>query len=319
MKRLNNLYQKICSLENLKLADKLARKGKGAQSCILQHDLNADANILQLHQSLVDKSYRTSGYSTFKIYEPKERIIYRVKSYADRIVQHAIMNVLEPLFVAAFTTDSYSCIKGKGIHAAARNLRYALRDIDNTAYCLKLDIKKFYPNIDHHVLKMLLQRKFKDNDLLWLFNEIIDSAAGLPIGNYLSQYLANFYLTGFDHWLKEHKQVKYYFRYADDVVILSSDKAALHELFTEIGQYLSTKLHLTIKSNYQVFPVDVRGIDFVGYVFKHSHTRLRKTIKKNFARMVKVRNNAASLASYNGWIKHCNGRHLHKTILAQAV
>lgn len=216
------------------------------------------------------------------------------------------------MFVSSFISQTYSCIKGKGIHAAQRDLKEALKDVSNTQYCLKLDIKKFYPSVDHDILKKLLRRKLKDNDLLGMLDGIIDSAQGLPIGNYLSQYLANFYLTYFDHWLKETKVVKYYFRYADDLVILSSNKEYLHALLSEIRSYLKDELNLEVKGNYQVFPVASRSIDFVGYRFYHTHIMLRKSIKKNFCRMLKNRPNDKSIASYGGWLKHCNARHLEK-------
>jgi retron-type reverse transcriptase len=225
------------------------------------------------------------------------------------------MNVLEPVFMACFTADTYSCIKGKGIHAAANNVKHALNDVAGTTYCLKLDIKKFYPSINHEILKQLLRRKFKDNNLLWLLDEIIDSAEGLPIGNYLSQYFANFYLTYFDHWIKEEKRVKYYYRYADDIVILASNKTYLHGLFKEIEQYLHKRLALQVKENWQVFPVAARGIDFVGYKFYHTHTLLRKSIKQRFARMLKYNPNAGSIASYYGWAKHCNSTNLLNKLL----
>jgi retron-type reverse transcriptase len=319
MKRKGNLYQQICSIENLNLADSIARRGKMKQSGIVAHDRNREQNIAALREALINKTYVTSEYTTFPIYEPKERIIYRLPYYPDRIVHHAVMNVLEPIFVAMFTADTYSCIKGRGIHAAARSLRETLIDKANTRYCLKLDIRKFYPNVDHGILKQLLRKKIKDQDLLWLLDGIIDSADGLPIGNYLSQYLANFYLTYFDHWLKEDLKVKYYFRYADDIVILSSDKPYLHQLLSQIRTYLEEKLKLQIKDNYQVFPVKDRGIDFVGYVFYHTHTRLRKTIKQNFARAVARHNNKQSISSYSGWAKHCNSKHLLKKILNEKV
>jgi retron-type reverse transcriptase len=229
------------------------------------------------------------------------------------------MNILEPVFVLIFTADTYSCIKKRGIHAAAAALKSALKDQAHTQYCLKLDIKKFYPSVDHDILKVLLRRKFKDPDLMDLLDEIIDSADGLPIGNYLSQYFANFYLTYFDHWLKEDLQVKYYFRYADDMVILSGDKPYLHLLLSEIRNYLQQNLKLTVKENYQVFPVEARGIDFVGYVFRHTHTRLRKSIKKNFARMLRRNKNPQSIASYRGWAVHCNSKNLLKKLLHEQV
>lgn len=318
MKRLNNLYVQICSPENLRLADFKASKGKRRQRGVRAHRRKQEENLQLLNQMLVNKTYRTSPYQTFKIYEPKERTIFRLPYFPDRITHHAVMNVLEPVFMGVFTADTYSCIKRKGIHAASRSLRRALCDEAGTQYCLKLDIKKFYPTVDHDILKKLLRRKFKDRELLELLDGIIDSADGLPIGNYLSQYFANFYLTYFDHWLKEVKGVKYYFRYADDIVILAPDKASLHALLADIREYLSVELKLTVKQNYQVFPVSSgkipHGIDFVGYVHFHTHTRLRKTIKKNFARKASRGISPLTKASYYGWTKHCNARHLFKTL-----
>jgi retron-type reverse transcriptase len=319
MKRHNNLYQQICSIENLNLADSIARKGKNNQPGIKAHDKKRESNIAALRESLINKTYTTSEYTTFNIYEPKERLIFRLPYYPDRIVHHAVMNILEPVFMATFTADTYSCIKGRGIHAAARSLRAALKDKENTRYCLKLDIKKFYPNVNHEVLKQLLRRKIKDKDLLWLIDGIIDSAEGLPIGNYLSQYFANFYLSYFDHWLKEDLKVRYYFRYADDIVILAKEKPYLHSLLGQIRFYLEQNLGLQVKNNYQVFPVDTRGIDFVGYVFRHTHIMLRKSIKQNFARAVARSNNKQTIASYSGWAKHCNSRNLLKKILHEKV
>lgn len=315
MKRINNIYQRICSLDNLLQADAIAQQGKAKQYGVIVHNRNQIGNLINLHEMLIDKTYKTSPYTTFKIYEPKEREVYRLPYFPDRICHHAVMNVLEPIFVETFTKDTYSCIKGKGIHAAARAVKKALKNVEETKFCLKLDIKKFYPSIDHDILKRLLRRKFKDVDLLWLLDEIIDSAQGVPIGNYLSQYFANFYLTYFDHWIKENRAIKYYFRYADDMVILSGNKLYLPQLLADIKQYLNDELKLTVKNNYQVFPVADRGIDFVGYRFYHTHTLLRKSIKKNFARMLAKHPNPASIASYMGWAKHCSSKNLLKKLL----
>lgn len=297
------------------LADIKARKGKAKQYGVILHDRTRGCNIIQLHNELKEKRYRNSEYSTFTIFEPKERLIFRLPYYPDRIVHWAVMLHLENMFVDCFTADTYSCIKGKGIHAATFGLQKALKDVAGTTYCLKLDIKKFYPTVDHAVLKSLLRRKIKDQDLLWLLDLIIDSADGLPIGNYLSQYFANFYLTYFDHWIKETKAVRYYFRYADDIVILAPTKEELHLLLSEIKEYLQANLKLTVKENYQVFPVQARGIDFVGYRSYHTHTILRKKIKQSFARMLVKRKNPASIASYMGWAKHCKSKNLIQKLL----
>ncbi len=194
-------------------------------------------------------------------------------------------------------------------------MKRALCDQADTQYYLKVDIRKFYPSIDHEILKALLRRKFKDKRLLQLLDEIIESAPGLPIGNYLSQYLANFMLSGLDHYLKEKLRVKYLFRYLDDIVILGSDKAELHRLRQLIQEYLRT-LKLELKGNYRVAPVEDQGIDFIGYVFRHTHIRLRPSTKKNYARMMARRPRMASIVSYGGWIDHCNGLHLQKKLLS---
>lgn len=297
------------------LADTIARRGKLNKPEIIEWDKNKEQNIRELHEELKTKTYVTSDYTIFTIYERKERIIFKLP-YRDRVVQHAVMNILEKIFVSTFTADTYSCIKRRGIHAAARAVIRTLNDIPGTRYCLKLDIKKFYPSVDHSIMKRLLRKKIKDTDLLLLLDGIIDSASGLPIGNYLSQYFANFYLTYFDHWLKEDLHVKYYFRYADDMVILSDNKPYLHQLLSEIHAYLQDNLKLEVKHNYQVFPVKDRGIDFVGYVFFHTHVLLRKSIKQSFARMLAKNRNPQSIASYKGWAKHCNSKHLLKKLIA---
>ncbi len=319
MKRAKNLFEKICSLENISKADCIAQKGKSTQKGVINHNKNREQNQQIIRDLLITKSYNTSPYSVFKIKDPKERSISSLPYFPDRIVHHAIMLQLETILVSTFTADTYSCIKRRGIHLAASNLKKALTDVTETTYCLKLDIRKFYPSVNTEVLKQLLRRKIKDAELLWLLDNIIDSSKGLPIGSYTSQYFANFYLTYFDHWLKETMRVKYYFRYSDDMVILSNDKAFLHSLLHEIKGYLKTNLDLTIKNNYQVFPVEARGIDFVGYVFKHTHVLVRKSIKKNYARKMSKGCNDQSKAAYNGWLKHCNSRNLIRKITEQAA
>lgn len=315
MKRIGNLFEKIISLENLNLADEKAKKGKSNKKEIIKHNINKNENINKLHDDLKNKRFKTSEYKTFTIFEPKERLIYKLPYYPDRIVHHAIMNVLEPILVKSFTADTYSCIKKRGIHLAAKKVKNILKnDPLATKYCLKIDIKKFYPSVNNEILKQLLRKKFKDDGLLNLLDEIIDSTEGLPIGNYLSQYLANFYLTYFDHWIKEDLKIKYYFRYSDDMIFFSDNKDDLHCLLNKIIVYLYNNLKLEIKENYQIFPVESRGIDFVGYVFFHTHAKVRKRIKRNLIKMLKNRPNDESIASYKGWLKHCDSKHLMKKL-----
>lgn len=324
MKRIGNLYEKIISIDNLRLADIKARRGKLQSYGVLRHDANKDNNIQHLHEILKNKTFKTSDYEIFTIRDPKERQIYRLPYFPDRIVHHAVMNILEPIWVSVFTADTFACIKDRGINGTMRKVKTALKDADNTRYCLKIDVRKFYPSVDHDTMKQIIRRKIKCNDTLELLDQIIDSADGVPIGNYLSQYFANLYLAYFDHWIKEVVGIKYYFRYADDMVFLYADKAYLHGLLVQINHYLNSELKLTLKGNYQVFPVDARGIDFVGYVFYHSHTLIRKSIKKNFCRAVAKLNKRENvprkeykqvICSWLGWAKYSNSKHLLKTII----
>lgn len=314
MKRLNNLYEQIISIENLELADKKAQRGKSRQFGVIAHNKNKEKNIVDLHESLKNRTYRTTKYSIFTIYEPKMRQISRLAYFPNRILHHAVMNVLEPILTKCFISQTYSCIKKRGIHKCLKDLNKALKDKVNTIYALKLDIEKFYPQVDHAILKTKLRTKFKDAPLLKLLDEIIDSTpSGLPLGNLLSQWLANFYLNSFDHWLKEVKRVKHMFRYCDDLVILHASKTYLHNLRKEIQDYLLT-LRLRL-SNYQVFPVAARGIDFVGYKSFHSHILLRKSIKLRWLNMLKKYPNTKSKTSYNGWLTYCNSKNLQNKYL----
>lgn len=315
MKRYDNLYSKIYDINNLILAENKARKGKRNKKDVKIFLKNKKNNLLKLRDLLINKEYKTSNYHIFKLFDPKERVIYKLPYYPDKIVHHAIMNILESIFVSTFISQTYNCIKKRGIHNALKDVNKALEDRKSTKYCLKIDIRKFYPNIDHEVLKNLLRKKFKDKDLLDLLDEIINSTDGIPIGNYLSQYFANFYLTYFDHWIKEELGVKNYFRYCDDIVILASNKEELWFIFNKIREYLRINLKLEIKSNYQVFPVDKRGINFVGYISYHDYILLRPSIKRRFIKMIKYNKNEKSINSYKGWLNYANSINLKKKYL----
>lgn len=323
MKRVNNLYPLIYAEDNIELADKKARKCKRTRYGVRKHDQNKEIDNYALHLSLLNENYKTSEYTTYKIYEPKERIIFRLPYYPDRITHHAIMNIMEPIWTKIFTRDTYSCIKGRGIHALVKKLQSDLRkDPNGTMYCAKMDIRKFYPSINHEILKSIVKKKIKDKSLLKLLFEIIDSADGVPIGNYLSQFFANLYMAYFDHWVKEELKVRYYYRYADDIVLLSDDKNQLRSWVLAIKVYLTNVLELKLKDNYQIYPVESRGIDFVGYVCYHDHTLLRKSIKLKLLGLVRAYSNnliskqklQLKMASYFGWLKYCDSKNLLKKI-----
>lgn len=321
-KRADNLMVQMCTDKNLENAIKKSRKGKKCRRAIKNFDKDRESNKQRIKDSLRDGSYETSKYHHKKVYDPKERDISILPYNPDRVAQHVIINVLEPVFVGKFSPDSYACIKHRGIHAGLRKLRKALMDRSGTKYCLKMDVRHYYPSIDHDIMKRAVRRMIKDPRVLPVLDEIIDSEEGLPIGNYSSQYLANVYLDRFDHWIKEVKHVKYYFRYVDDIVILSGSKEYLHQLRAEIERELATNFHLTLKGNWQVFPVEARGIDFLGYVVRHDYVRLRKRTKFNIQRKLQACIDAGmsledihmAMGSYYGWLKYANCEHLIQTL-----
>lgn len=330
MKRYGNLYGQICSIENIVEAHNNAKRGKMHYQEVQDVEASLDTHLQKLQTLLQTKTFKTSEYFIFtKTDSGKARKIYRLPYFPDRIVHHCIMQVLEPIWTKTLIADTYSSIKKRGIHKGVKRIKKTLTDRENTQYCLKLDIRKFYPSIDHEILKSIIRKKIKDPDVLSLLDEIIDSAEGVPIGNYLSQYFGNLYLAYFDHWVKENKQCKYYFRYCDDMVLLHANKQHLSQLKEEIENYLSINLKLTLKSNWQIFPVDARGIDFLGYRFFHDYTLLRKSIAIKFKQRIRyIKTHWATLTpseiinsvmSYYGWLSHADCNNLTKEYIDKDV
>ena len=297
----------MVSSENIIRAYNNAKKGKSHYSEVKMIEKNQDFYLSQLQDMLLNEEYKVSKYKVFKkISGGKEREIYKLPFYPDRIVHHCIVQVVQEVWVKSLIRDTFSTIPGRGIHDGVRRVKSALKDVDNTSYCLKLDIKKYYPSIDHNVLKSILERKIKDKKFLSLLYQIIDSADGIPIGNYVSQWFGNLHLSYFDHYCKEELKCKYYFRYCDDIVILSNNKEDLRHKLIKIKEYL-IKLNLEVKRNYQIFPVDLRGIDFLGYRFFHKYTLVRKRIVKEMKRKI---DKPLSKPSYYGWLKHADSYRL---------
>lgn len=304
-------------MKNIQEAHKNAQHGKKHYAEVQMVNADPEKYLTQIQVMLRDKTFRNSPYEVFtKTDSGKAREIYKLPYYPDRIIHHCVMQVLEPIWKRTLIADTYSSLKGRGIHKGVKRVKEALRDRENTRYCLKFDVRKFYPSVDHAILKTIVRRKIKDPDMLWLLDEVIDSADGIPIGNYLSQYFGNLYLTYFDHWMKEKKGCRYYFRYCDDVVVLHGDKGFLHKLLGDVQEYLAAELKLSLKSNYQVFPVDARGIDFLGYRFFHDYVLLRKSIAQRFKEKAQtIRHRGWQLTvtqlvngimSYWGWIRYAN-------------
>lgn len=323
MKRHGNLYDKVCSMDNLYEAHRHARKDKLYYKEVRMVDKDPETYLRQIQEMLLNKTYEVSPYAVSELKDRgKKRDLWKLPYFPDRIIQWAIMLHMESIFHEVFTSFTCASLVGRGIHRASNLCTKYMKDKEGTRYCLKFDIAKFYPNIDQTILKSLLRKKVKDKDLLWLLDAIVDSmpgVKGVPIGSYLSQYLANFYLAYFDHWLKEVMGVKYVVRYMDDVVIFHSSKEFLHRLRIQIEEYLSENLKLTLKHDWQVFPTSIRGVDFVGYRHFYGYKLLRKKTCKRFKRTMRntlkkwrrgCRINFkeyCSCNSYVGWLMWCDG------------
>jgi retron-type reverse transcriptase len=294
-KKIKNVYHLIYECSNLIRAQYKAQQGKGERTEITKFNENILENLDGLYWDLRNETYTPGEYRIKVIYEPKERVIMIAPFFPDRIVHHCIINVLGRYWTNFFIANTYACIKGRGIHKCMEDVHTALIiDRMGTRFCLKIDIKKFYDNIDHVALKKIIRYTIADEQLLRLLDKIIYSNGkdkGLPIGNFTSQYFANLYLAYFDHWVKKELAkivmkrfgVKiYYYRYMDDMVILCADKEALHFVLDMMGLYLGGELKVEIKSNWQIFPVDARSIDYVGFKQNHYGILLRSGILKRF-------------------------------------
>lgn len=338
MRREGNLYANICSIKNIKNAHRHARKDKTYYKDVQIIDADPTPYFEAIRDMLINHEYTTSEYTIFEKFDAgKIRTIYKLPYFPDRIVHWAVMLQIEHLFRRVFCDCTHAAIPGHGIHSAMIQVKsYTDKDPIGTKYCLKLDVQKFFPSINHSVLKYQLRKIIKDPDVLWLLDSIIDSIPdnlGIPIGNYLSQYFANLYLSWFDHWVKEILHIKYYTRYMDDIVILSSSKDQLWGWLNKIRNYLKDELFLTIKHNYAVFPIESRAIDFAGYknrgccdnrsmtsiitLRKTTWKRMRRTlldIKTKIDRGGKITlHEYCQYNSYQGWYKRwCVGKKIEQ-------
>lgn len=317
MKRYNNLFKKICTYSNFDKALDSAFKNKKHYTEVKRIKRSRIRYVHKLYNVVKNKEYKVGEYTIYDLFTGgKWREIYRLPM-KDRIVQHAIMMYLEPLFRANFIPTTFQSIKGRGTHKCLKKVKKALKDIVGTKYCLKLDIKKCYPSLDKNILKAKIAKMFKDKDLVELLFVIIDSCEkGVPIGNYTSQYFNNYYFSGLDHYCKEVLQIKYYFRYCDDIIVFGETTEKLRELHIKINNYIN-KLNVKLKDSWRIFDVTSNGVDFVGYILYRDHIRLRKCTKLKFIEACKSMdfNNLSPrdinvLGSYWGILKHADCRNL---------
>jgi len=329
MKTYKNLFPKICTFENLLDAARKARKGKRLRENVGRFYVNLENELITLQRELTQKTYRTGKYRTFTIYEPKKRMI-SAAPFRDRVMHHALCNIIEPLFEKKFIYDSYANRKGKGSHKAVEHYQRFCR---HYKYVLKCDIQKYFPAIDHEILKREIRRTIGCNDTLWLIDLIINGSnkqesvmenfstgdlfspferrRGLPIGNLTSQFFANVYLNPFDHFIKEQLQVRRYVRYVDDFVVFGESKDQLWKVKSEIEKYMET-LHLRLHSNKCQVHRTKEGLRFLGFrVFPEyrllprqnivrAHRRLKRLQKKYGAGEIELTDVQRALQGWNG-------------------
>ncbi len=334
MKRYGHLFEQIVSFENLHAAARRAFRGKRCNPTVAPFFFAMERELLALHHELSTETYRPKPYGVFEIREPKIRQICS-SNFRDRVVHHAICKILEPLIERKLIFDSYACRTGKGNHAAvARAKEFSRRN----TYFLKCDIRKYFPTIDHAILKAQLGTFLKDPEVGALLNTIIDHQVpgcdpgkGLPIGNLTSQYFANLYLSRLDHFLKDGLRIKHYIRYMDDFLVFGNGKDALWQVFDDIETFLTENLALDLKEKAtRVAPV-AEGIPFLGFRVFPGVVRLQRPNLVRFRKKVKSREAAylaghiseseliQSVGSMIAFVNHANSRSLRRKELDRSM
>lgn len=317
MKRHNNLFSQIVDIDNLRLAHKRAQKGKQHYSAVKKINTDPDSYLLQIQEMLIKGTFSTSEYKVDKRFDNgKWRIIHKLPYFPDRIVQHAVMNICGPIWKSRFIRDTFQSIEGRGTHDARRRIEKFL-SINTNMHAIKIDIKQFYPSVKNTIMKNFIKATIKCKNTLKILFNIIDSHIGLPIGNYTSQYLGNLYLTAFDWWIKQVVKLKGYFRYCDDIIFIHENSKYLYNIYLNSVKKLR-ELGLIVKKKVHYRYIPKQGLDFCGFIFFGTHTKLRKRIVDKLKEKAKQKNAEAllkSLMSYWGWVKYIDAKGLWRSII----
>ncbi len=331
-KKHHRLWPEITAFDNLLRAFRKAAKGKRSKPAVASFEYDLEANLLTLQAELRSNSYKPGPYANFTIHETKRRLI-SAAPFRDRVVHHALVNIIEPIYERKFIYDTYANRKGKGTHKALDRCTYFLR---RYPYVLPLDVRQFFPSIDHAILLKTLSQAITDEQVLNLCAVILEGGAGiqeaeydmvyfpdddlfavnrprgLPIGNLTSQFWANVYLNGFDHFVKRRLGCKAYIRYVDDMLLFANEKSTLHKWWSEAIAYMAS-LRLTIhESRAQPCPTRT-GVPFLGFQVFPDHRRLKRRNVVHARRRLKrlasaYREGEVDLgrvdASVQGWINH---------------
>lgn len=298
-KTYKGLFDQIIQFDHLYNSYLSARKGKRRKSPCRIFEQDLEGNIIAIQNDLIWGSYKTGGYKEFYVHEPKTRKVVALHLFRDRVVQHALMKIIEPIWESRFISDSYACRINKGTHKGADKAQSMMREClraHGKIFALKADIRKYFASISHDSLKRLLRHRISDDKTINLLDGIIDSysepfsqGVGLPIGNLTSQLFANIYLDHLDQWIKFNKREVWYARYMDDFIVIHHNKAHLQALRFDIERFLSDRLQLETNDKTSIFPVahqNGRGLDFLGYHLWPNARRLRKQSLKRFKRRV---------------------------------
>lgn len=336
-KKSKNIWADIISYENLALAFRMVRKGKRFQSSVLKIYHNLDDALFTIQEELETHTWQPAPYRQFWITEVKPRLI-NAPAVRDRVIHWALMLQVGHIFERRFIDDSYACRTGKGTHLASQRMQSFLQKASNkwgNPYILKCDISKYFPSIDQEILMQQVRRIIADKDALWIFETIIkngqaDFGVGIPIGALTSQWLANLYLDALDHYIKDDLGIKYYLRYMDDFVIVTDSKECCQELLALIDAYVTDKLHLKLNPKTTIYPSS-HGVDFVGYRHWTGHKLPRKrtvkrarkifrTFPQKFAKgQIDLEYIRPRMASFTGYMSHCDGYETLEHILANLV
>ncbi|MBS3085653.1 group II intron reverse transcriptase domain-containing protein [Candidatus Pacearchaeota archaeon] len=302
MKTYKNLYKKLCSTESLVSAYTKAKRGKAKKQAFIEFDKNAEQNLKQLQEELINMTYNTRSLKRFIVRDPKTRTIH-ASAFRDRIVHHMLVNILEPIFERIFIYDSYASRRDKGTHLAIERFDAFKRKISRNGrlvrqksggsknqvqgYVLKSDISRYFDNVDHKTLLNIIKRKVKDGKIIWLVQKVLNNfdipvkGKGMPLGNYTSQFFANVYLNDLDYFVKHELKAKYYIRYVDDMVILHRSKKRLEYFKKKIINFLEG-MKLELHPNKSEIISLQKGITFLGYRIFYKHKILRKRNRKYF-------------------------------------
>jgi RNA-directed DNA polymerase len=342
-KTYNHLFEQVYDFEALHAAYLRARAGKRDRIEVQRFEQDLEGNLIQLQNELIWGCYQTGDYRSFAIFEPKPRQVAALP-FRDRVVQHALVAVLEPIWERRFIADSYACRPGRGTHRGADRAQAMLRQVkreQGRVYVLKADIASYFRSIDHGILKVLVRRRVACRRTLALFDAIVDSASslhpdtpgiGLPIGNLTSQLAANIYLHELDEFVNHGLRERHYARYMDDFIVVHHDKQHLHRVRERIEAFLAQRLRLRTNAKTQVFPVHGlrgRALDFLGYRIWPTHRKLRRSSVTRITRTLKrlqrlyaehLVGRERVMQSVNSWLahaRHADARGLVRAVLGQ--